>query len=371
MKSRIILRYLLFYLSSSFLSFLILFVSLILLGDIFRHLFGFFGQEDTELVNRIKYFLFKIPAIVIVSTPIAFVLSCFWVFGHLTKRGEIQALFYIGGISKASFTLILVIFGIIISSFHLFTSEFVAPYTNKLALKEKKREEERKKIFLSLGENKFLYSQEYNEGKLIKPKLRIFSSCLHLSEYWTADYAEYNIKRGSWRLKNFIWKKLSKLGEIREEKRINEVYLNQLPKPEELTYYIEASEEVKKAPVFLFHRIPMEVNSIADLYYFFSKIKFLSCKDKNKLKVKYYYRLSTIPKYIALSFIIGAIISSCSFISILTSAHFALGFGIIFSFIYFSADAFFLNLAWSTNFYIIWLQVFILFSIGILSLILR
>lgn len=320
-----------------------------------------------------KYFFYKIPAIIAISNPAAFILGTFWVQAHLIKRGEVAAFYGIGGLSRYRFIAIIVLFSLIVGCFHFLIAEFVAPYTNKLAIKIKDSRKEGGSLFLSLGRSKFLYFKRYEKSKeyLFEPKLMIFNAKQHLSSYWSAKAAKYSKEKKRWLLSGVVWRHLSPEGRVKEEKKYNKWYSNQLPPPAILFSWIKISKKVKDKPTIFLERIPMVEESIFDLYHYLKLKDNKDNKEKfwNRLKVEYHYRFSIIPKYIGLGLIIGSIITILSLFGIFGHPALALSLAIIFSFLYFSLDGLVLNIAWNSNspysFIICWSVVAVLIIISI------
>ncbi len=124
------------YVVGEFLKFFILsliaFVFIFTIVDLFEDVDKFI-DKNAALSAVLQYYLFDIPNTIVLLTPVALLLSCFFSIGSLSRHNELTAI-RSSGISIHRILFPLFLFGFVTAGAALAVNEFVVPYTNHLKL---------------------------------------------------------------------------------------------------------------------------------------------------------------------------------------------------------------------------------------------
>ena len=199
--NRYILKELLIPFSYCFFSFVIIFI----LGDLFENLDNFISKEVSPMLIG-KYYLFLIPNVFILTTPLAILLSILYQLGYMSRHNELIAL-KASGVSfwriMSPFVVVGVFFGVLL----LVVNEQLVPNCSRqldviqeTAIKKKSPQEENKKA--RKFENTAFFSSLYNVSfyidEIITPENRGYG--INIREF----YKDGSVKR-EWYGKKGLW----------------------------------------------------------------------------------------------------------------------------------------------------------------------
>lgn len=123
------------YIVTEFIKFLVItlsaFISIFILIEFIEKVGDMVGK-GVPVMDSIAYFLFKIPYIFSMISPIAVLLSVVLSIGILTRRSEITAI-KAGGVGISGVVMPLLICGALLSVGSIFINEVISPITNKRA----------------------------------------------------------------------------------------------------------------------------------------------------------------------------------------------------------------------------------------------
>lgn len=132
MRPRILDRFILKELGSSFLFGVLAFTVILVAGDLLFKVAEMIIEKGISLVTVLKLFVYKLPSVVVLTLPMSCLLSTLLSFGNLSSNSEIVAL----KASGVSFQRIVrpVLFGsALVALFALFMNETVVPIANEAA----------------------------------------------------------------------------------------------------------------------------------------------------------------------------------------------------------------------------------------------
>ena len=123
------------YIITEFVKFLVItsmaFISIFMLVE-FIDKIGDITGKNVPITDSVAYFIFKIPYIFTMISPIAVLLSVVLSLGILTRRSEITAI-KAGGVGLPGLVIPLLICGALLSVGSIFINEVISPITNKRA----------------------------------------------------------------------------------------------------------------------------------------------------------------------------------------------------------------------------------------------
>ncbi len=143
---------------------LVAFITIFIIVDFVERLDDFIGQNVPKLVI-VKYYIYQLPYTIVLTLPVAVLLSSLFSIGNLARRNEIVAM-KASGMSLYRIIAPLLILGFLISLFALVFGEYVLPpATEKMVYiqdeyLEKHRQRWRKKI-------KDIYMRDVDEQEII------------------------------------------------------------------------------------------------------------------------------------------------------------------------------------------------------------
>lgn len=192
------------YIVSDFLKFLFLsllaIVIIFVVVDLFEDLDKFIDRK-VSVMSVVEFYLYEIPNIVILITPVALIVSCFLSLGTLSRHNELLAM-RSSGVSLFRILIPLFIIGIVVSAGVLIMDELLIPYTNqkkqtvkrvKIDKKPKINYERRWNLYYAGEGNRFYFIGFFDARKKIVRDIMI-------SEY-TADWKlsqRLDAKNGYW-----------------------------------------------------------------------------------------------------------------------------------------------------------------------------
>ena len=142
---------------------LIAFCLIFIIVDLIENLDKFIDKNVPYMVV-IKYYLYYLPYIMILSLPIAVLLASLFSVGQMTRNNEIIAM-KVAGLSLLRILLPLIIFGFILSLMILYLAETFVPMTNEKKIdiyreyvqdSQKKRLKSQNDIFIQLNKGEWL-----------------------------------------------------------------------------------------------------------------------------------------------------------------------------------------------------------------------
>jgi lipopolysaccharide export system permease protein len=150
-------------------------VGIYILIDIFEEI-GYFMARRVSLFTLLRYYLYYTPAAIDLLYPVSFVLSCFMVYGQLTRARELQALQSAGVNTYRLFRPVL-LFGIVSVFLFYAGREYVAIPASK-ALDDLKRYtidkrsppglQKRKDMNYLADDGKVFYAREFDETGILR-----------------------------------------------------------------------------------------------------------------------------------------------------------------------------------------------------------
>lgn len=129
---------------------LVAFISIFVIVDFVEKLDDFIDQNVSKLII-VKYYIFQLPYIIVLTLPVAVLLSSLFSIGNLARRNEIVAM-KASGVSLYRIIAPLLMLGFVISIFALVFGEYVLPPATEKMVEiqdeylEKQRERWRKRI---------------------------------------------------------------------------------------------------------------------------------------------------------------------------------------------------------------------------------
>jgi lipopolysaccharide export system permease protein len=149
---KILHRYILGQLLKNFLIGLSMFVFLFLMVDFFDRLDNVLSEKASAGLI-VQYFLYKIPLMITLMTPIALIFATLFTYGLLSKSSELTAM-RASGLTVAWLGRPLIAFAIVLSGFSLLLSEIVVPFSER-------RQKEIYNIDIRKKDKRGGYNQEY------------------------------------------------------------------------------------------------------------------------------------------------------------------------------------------------------------------
>lgn len=252
----------------SFLMFSILaFIAIFVLVDIVEHLDNLI-DDNVGAKIILLYYIFFLPYIVVLTLPVAMLITTMFSLGRLVSDNEITAL-KASGVSLYRILFPLYIFSLFAGIFIMFFAEFVVPRTEALRKDiedqgrnfrfsiSRNREMDRGQVFLPNGDGSIIYAGSYDSRQkkasgvfIVKPyeyeakndSLKNIS--LGINQRIDADYMTYN--NGLWtlykvekRLFNYNGEKFEKINSLKGDfitvKPADFAHLD--IKPEEMNYF--------------------------------------------------------------------------------------------------------------------------------------
>lgn len=195
------------YVVSEFLKFFILgliaFVLIFTIVDLFEKVDKFI-DKDVAVEVILQYYLFDAPNTIVLMTPVALLLSCFFSVGSLSRRNELLAI-RSSGISIFRILLPLFLFGLANVGAILTVNELVVPYTNHIKISiwqeriEKKPTKSNKiwNLYYVGKKNSYYQIKSFDPAKKTMEKPTIIWKDLndHIYQRLDADRAVWN---GGW-----------------------------------------------------------------------------------------------------------------------------------------------------------------------------
>lgn len=111
---------------------LIAFCSIFIIIDLIGYIDKFIDKEVPKIII-VKYYLFYLPYIVVLSLPVAMLLASLFSVGQMARYNEIVAM-STSGISLFRILLPLFVLGVLISGFVMYAGEKIVTYTNQKKL---------------------------------------------------------------------------------------------------------------------------------------------------------------------------------------------------------------------------------------------
>ena len=187
--------------SYCFLSFVIIYI----LGDLFENLDNFISQKVGWLMVG-RYYLFLIPAIFVLTTPLAILLSILYQLGYMSRHNELVAL-KASGVSFWRIMVPFIILGLILSVLLLAINEKLVPNCSRqlnvireTAIKKKADTGQAKDTakFENIAFFSSLYNLSFYIDKVITPENRGYG--INIREF----YKDGSIKR-EWYGEEGLW----------------------------------------------------------------------------------------------------------------------------------------------------------------------
>ncbi len=132
MKSKIIDRYLIRQFILSIFFGLLTFTLIFIVIDLMENLDDFIDQNVSQEII-LQYYLYFIPEIIRLISPVSILLACLFTVGKLNNYSEVTAL-KATGMSLYRFMLPFLIVGFLISIFSVYFTGWIVPYSNKQKL---------------------------------------------------------------------------------------------------------------------------------------------------------------------------------------------------------------------------------------------
>ncbi|SMG29835.1 LPS export ABC transporter permease LptG [Dethiosulfovibrio salsuginis] len=132
MRFRILDRYILKELGSSFMFGVLTFTTILVAGDLLFKVAELLIEKGISMVTVLKLFVYKLPSVVVITLPMSCLLSTLLSFGRLSSDSEIVAL-KASGISFQRIALPVLLGSSLIALTALFMNETVVPLANKAA----------------------------------------------------------------------------------------------------------------------------------------------------------------------------------------------------------------------------------------------
>lgn len=128
---KIIYRYIIVELIAPFLFAVAAFASIFIGTDLLLRLANFYNKWGVELLTLIQLFFLNLPAIIVLTFPMATLLATILAFGRLSGNNEITAL-RAGGVSIYRLVIPALIIGLIMTGLTILLNELVVPRANYL-----------------------------------------------------------------------------------------------------------------------------------------------------------------------------------------------------------------------------------------------
>ena len=132
MRFRILDRFILKELGSSFLFGVLTFTTIMVAGDLLFKVAEMLIEKGISMVTVLKLFMYKLPSVVVLTLPMSCLLSTLLSFGRLSSNSEIVAL-KASGISFQRIALPVLVGSSLVALTALFMNETVVPLANKAA----------------------------------------------------------------------------------------------------------------------------------------------------------------------------------------------------------------------------------------------
>lgn len=132
MRLRVLDRFILKELGSSFLFGVLTFTTILVAGDLLFKVAEMLIEKGISMVTVLKLFMYKLPSVVVLTLPMSCLLSTLLSFGRLSSNSEIVAL-KASGISFQRIALPVLVGSSLIALFSLFMNETVVPLANRAA----------------------------------------------------------------------------------------------------------------------------------------------------------------------------------------------------------------------------------------------
>jgi len=180
------------------------FVLIFVVGDLFENLDDFISQK-VPILPIVQYYLFMVPSIFVLTTPLAVLLSILYQLGYMSRYNELTAL-KSSGIHFLRIAMSFFVMGIIITVALIFMNEFIIPrcYKQIDVIKEsyskKSKQSAKDVINVKEGKNITFFSSVSNLSVYMDRMVNENAQGMSIREY----FDDGSLKR-EWYAKNAQW----------------------------------------------------------------------------------------------------------------------------------------------------------------------
>lgn len=199
----------------------------ILVGDILYTLAEFLATKRVGFEVLLRLLAYKLPAIAVVTFPVATLIGTLLGLGRLANDRELQAMRLLGMSLLRVFTPVLV-FGLFISCLTFMTNEYVAPWANhqgndllRRAAFGERFPAIREQVFFRGPGNRFYYIGAADDSRRVLRDVMIYEAASPLPKLITARYARWDLK--VWNLADGVMREFDDEGFTRYEAKFAEM----------------------------------------------------------------------------------------------------------------------------------------------------
>lgn len=280
---RILDKYIFSNFAKLYLIILISFLSIFLIVDIFERFSDFLGK-GVPLYLFALYFIYRIPYIFVLTSPVAMLLGGLFLMNNLSKHNESIAI-RTSGISLIRLALPIIIFGLLVSISVLVFGEYVLPYAEEKREYVKKVKIEHHKIQDIKMRSKIHYKQDQNNLYYID----FFDGYRNKMRF--VDITSFDGSQGQ------ITKKIQAKEAIWEDNKWNfyDCYIrkfqyNKLISSQKFSHIILPDIKIKPIDLIKSHKDPMQMNFF-ELRDYIERLRKIGEKHQKEL-VELYLKIS-------------------------------------------------------------------------------